>query len=102
MRGHFGHLSFKTFPMTPRTPQGEVFSALLSNSKHSGVPKDSKSPTLGVGVSSSHFTQSKVATKRGIQIPYENKYFFTLILKSYYKQVERLDVWKQMGNIEKA
>jgi len=48
--------------MAPRIPQGEVFWALLSNSKHSGVPEDSKSPTLGVGVSSSHFTQSGVAT----------------------------------------
>jgi hypothetical protein len=48
--------------MTPRTPQCEVFWSLLSNSKHSGVPEDSKSPTLGVGVSSSHFTQSGVAT----------------------------------------
>jgi len=63
MQGHFGHLHFKTFAMTPRTPQCEVFWPLLSNSKHSGVPEDSKSPTLGVGVSSSHFTQSGVATR---------------------------------------
>jgi hypothetical protein len=49
--------------MTSITPQYKVFWSLLSNSKHSGVPKDSKSPTLGVGVSSSHFTQSGVATK---------------------------------------
>jgi len=42
-------------------PQFKVFWPLLSNSKHSGVPEDSKSPTLGMGVSSSHFTQSKVA-----------------------------------------
>ncbi len=34
--------------MTPRTPQCEVFWALLSNPKHSGVPEDSKSLTLGV------------------------------------------------------
>jgi hypothetical protein len=42
--------------MTPRTPQGEVFWALLSSSEHSGVPEDSNSrlfqvlgftPTLG-------------------------------------------------------
>jgi hypothetical protein len=32
------------------------------NSKHSGIPEDSKSPTLGLGVSSSHFTQNGVAT----------------------------------------
>jgi hypothetical protein len=48
MRGHFRYLRFKTFPMTPRTPQCEVFWAFLSNPKHSGVPEDSKSPTLGV------------------------------------------------------
>jgi hypothetical protein len=54
MQGHFGHLNFKTFPMTPRTPQCKVFCPLLSNSKHSGVPEDFKSPTLGVWVSSSH------------------------------------------------
>jgi hypothetical protein len=42
--------------MTLRTPQGEVFWALLSSSEHSGVPEDSNSrlfqvlgftPTLG-------------------------------------------------------
>jgi hypothetical protein len=43
--------------MTPRTPQGEVFSPFLSNSKHSGVSEDSKSPTLGVWVSSSHWAK---------------------------------------------
>ncbi len=46
MRGHFRYLRFNTFPMTPRTPQCEMFWALLSSSKHSGVPKDSKSPTF--------------------------------------------------------
>jgi hypothetical protein len=62
MRGHFRYLCFKTFPMTPRTPQCEVFWALLSSSKHSRVPKDSKSPTFpSVGL---HPTlgQSGVAT----------------------------------------
>jgi len=53
--------------MTPKTPQCEVFWSLLSTSKHSGVPEDSKSPTLGVGVSSSHFTQSGVATGQAHQ-----------------------------------
>jgi hypothetical protein len=37
---------FKTFPMTPKTPQCEVFWALLSSSEHSGVPADSKPPTF--------------------------------------------------------
>jgi hypothetical protein len=57
MRGHFGHLRFKTFPMTPRKPQCEVFWTLLSNSKNSRVLEDSKSPTLGVWVSSSHLAK---------------------------------------------
>jgi hypothetical protein len=48
MRGHFQYIRFKTFSMTLGTPQCEVFWALLSNSKHLGVPEDSKSPTLGV------------------------------------------------------
>ncbi len=43
MRGHFRYLRFKTFPMTLKTPQCKVFWALLSSSKHSGVPEDSKS-----------------------------------------------------------
>jgi len=64
-------------PMTPRTPQCEVFWPLLSNSKHLGVPEDSKSPTLGVGVSSSHFTQSRVATNVMLQFcPYNVNYEF--------------------------
>jgi hypothetical protein len=32
--------------MTSRTPQCEVFWAFLLTSEHSGVPKDSKSPTF--------------------------------------------------------
>jgi hypothetical protein len=60
--GHFRYLHFKTFPMTPRTPQCEVFWALLSNSKHSGVPEDSKSPTLGVLGFTLTLGQSGVAT----------------------------------------
>jgi hypothetical protein len=46
MRGHFRYLRFKTFPMTPRTPQCEVFCLLLSSSEHSGVPEDSQPPTF--------------------------------------------------------
>jgi hypothetical protein len=62
MRGHFRYLRSKTFPMTPRTPQCEVFWALLSNSKHSGVPEDSKSPTLEVLGFTPTLGQSGVAT----------------------------------------
>jgi hypothetical protein len=46
MRGHFRYLRFKTFPMSLRTPQCKVFWALLSSSKRSGVPEDSKSSTF--------------------------------------------------------
>jgi hypothetical protein len=48
--------------MTPRTPQCEVFWALLSSFEHSGVPADYRSPTFpSVGL---HPTlgQSGVAT----------------------------------------
>jgi hypothetical protein len=62
MRGHFHYLRFKNFPMTPRTPQCEVFWALLSNSKHLGVLEDSKSPTLGVLGFTPTLGQSGVAT----------------------------------------
>ncbi len=63
MRGHFRYLRFKTFPMKPRTPQCEVFWALLSNSKRSGVPEDSKSPTLEVLGFTPTLGQSGVATE---------------------------------------
>ncbi len=62
MRGHFRYLRFKTFPMTPRTSQCEVFWSSKSSSEFSGVPEDSNpnffqvfgfTPTLG---------QSRVAT----------------------------------------
>jgi hypothetical protein len=62
MRGHFRYLRFKTFSMTSRTPQCKVFWALLSNSKHSGVSEDSKSPTLGVLGFTPTLGQSEVAT----------------------------------------
>jgi hypothetical protein len=48
--------------MTPRTPQFKVFWALLSSSKHSGVPEDSKSPTLEVLGFTPTLGQSGVAT----------------------------------------
>jgi hypothetical protein len=64
MQGHFRYLRFKTFPMTPRTPQCEVFWALLSNPKHLGVPEDSKSPTLEVLGFTPTLGQSGVATKQ--------------------------------------
>jgi hypothetical protein len=62
MRGHFLYLRFKTFPMTLRTPQCEVFWALLLSSEHSGVSEDSKSPTLEVLGFTPTLGQSGVAT----------------------------------------
>ncbi len=62
MRGHFRHLRFKTFPMTPRTPQGEVFCPLLSSPEHSGVSEDSKSSTFQVLGFTPTLGQSGVAT----------------------------------------
>jgi hypothetical protein len=62
MRGQFRHLHFKTFPMTPRTPQCEVFWPFNSSSEFSWVPEDSKFPLLGVWASPSHLAQSGVAT----------------------------------------
>jgi hypothetical protein len=57
MRGQFRHLHFKTFPMTLRTPQCEVFWPFNYSSELSGVPKDSKFPLLGVWASPSHLAQ---------------------------------------------
>ncbi len=77
MRGHFGHLHFKTFPMTLITPQGKVFCPLLLNSKDSGISEDSNSPTLGVWVSSSHL--AKVGLRQPMNLsffknsPYQQK-----------------------------
>jgi hypothetical protein len=48
--------------MTPRTPQGKVVWALLSSSEHSGVPENSKSPTLQVLGFTPTLGQSGVAT----------------------------------------
>jgi hypothetical protein len=44
--GIFDIYASRPFPMTPKTPQCEVFWVLLLSSEHSGVPEDSKSPTF--------------------------------------------------------
>jgi hypothetical protein len=62
MRGHFGHLNFETFPMTLRTPQGEVFWAFLSSFEHSGVPEDSNSRLFQVLGFTRTLGQSRGAT----------------------------------------
>jgi hypothetical protein len=65
MRGHFRYLRFKTFPMTPRTPQCEVFCPLLLSSEHSGVPEDSNSQLFQVLGFTPTLGQSGVATVLG-------------------------------------
>jgi hypothetical protein len=58
MQGHFRYLRFKTFSMTSRTPQCEVFWALLLSSEYSGVPEDSKFPTFpSVGLHPPHLAK---------------------------------------------
>jgi hypothetical protein len=72
MRGHFRYLRFKTFPMTPRTPQCEVFWSSKSSSKFSGVPEDSNpnffqvlgfTPTLGQSGVATQVQQQKRSCK---------------------------------------
>ncbi len=48
MRGHFRYVRFKTFLVTPKTLQCEVFWALPLSSKHSGIPEGSKPPLFQV------------------------------------------------------
>jgi len=111
MRGHFRYLLFKTFPMTPRTLQCEVFWAFLSNFKHSGVPEDSKSPTLGVLGFTPTLGQSGVATESRWtleilesnfngqnSIAYGVLYIIGKILKRIYiyikwARIVHLDIW---------
>jgi hypothetical protein len=40
--------------------------------------------------------------QRGIKIPNEDRYFFTPTKHSYSKQVERMEMWKKMGEKEKV
>jgi hypothetical protein len=62
MWGHFRHLNFNSFPMTWKTPQGEVFWPLELNSEVLGVSEDSQVPISGVWVLSSHSSKSGVVT----------------------------------------
>jgi hypothetical protein len=68
MQGHFGHLHFENFLMILRTPQCEVFWPLQSSSEFLGVPEDSKSPTLGVWVSSSHLAKVGLRQKEKLEV----------------------------------
>ncbi len=80
MRRHFRYLRFKTFPMTPRTPQCKVFCPFLSSSKHSGVPEGSKSPTFpSVGL---HPTLGQVRVATVPQHGYQMLVMLLMIIKS--------------------
>ncbi len=72
--------------MTPRTPQCEVFWALLLNSKHLGVPEDSKSPTLGVSGFTPTLGQSGVATNN-------------LIIAMNVKCPKKTNRWAHLGRL---
>jgi hypothetical protein len=65
--------------MTPRTPQCKVFWALLSNSKHSGVPENSKSSTLEVLGFTPTLGQSGVATFKMVNKTMEHHVLLALI-----------------------
>jgi hypothetical protein len=93
MRGHFRYLSFKTFPMTPRTPQCEEFWALLLNSKHLGVPEDSKSPTLEVLGFTPTLGQSGVATVWNYSV--ESIDYWTIFSLNFLKNQN----WKLYWNL---
>jgi hypothetical protein len=94
MRCHFRYLHFKTFPMTPRTPQCEVFWALMSNSKHLGVLEDSKSPTLEVLGFTPTLGQSGVAT-----LAFRNHLFHALRLFPCTMSTPT-NVWLQVAHLE--
>jgi hypothetical protein len=79
MRGHFGHLHFKTFPMTPRAFKCKEIWPLQLCSEFLGVPEDSNFPLLGVWASPSHLAQSGVATQTNI-----NVWIHRSLLKKHY------------------
>jgi len=81
MRGHFGHLHFRTFSMRPRTFQRKEIWPFKSSSEFSGVLEDSIFPLLGV-------TFSHLAPKWGCDMnPLKNgrniiqlwMFYFTLV-----------------------
>ncbi len=68
MRGHFRYLRFKTFSMTPRTPQCEVFWSSKSSSEFSGVLEDSNPNFFQVLGFTLTLGQSRVATSKMVYI----------------------------------
>ncbi len=61
--GSFDIYVSRPFPTTPRTPQCKVFCPLLSSSKHSGIPVDSKSQLFQVLGFTPTLGQVRVATR---------------------------------------
>jgi hypothetical protein len=87
MRGHFGHLNFKTFPMRPRTLKCEDIWPLKLSSEFSRVPEDSIFPLLGVWIAFSHLapkwgcdTLQAMFNPLSIIFIYSCKYFFLILL----------------------
>jgi hypothetical protein len=71
----------RPFPMTPRTPQCEVFWALLSSSEHSGVPEDSKSQLFQVLGFTPHL--AKVGLRHVIGFCFMKLYLIKIMEKNY-------------------
>jgi hypothetical protein len=90
--------------MTPRTPQCEVFWALLLSSEHSGVLEDSKSPTFpSVGLHPHTWPKWGCDTHDYNPTTQMWKRFdFTMILRDtifeYFKFVE-LTIYVVLGNV---
>jgi hypothetical protein len=88
MRGHFRYLRFKTFLMTPRTSQCEVFFPFLSSFEHSGVPEDSQPPTFpSVGLHPHTWPKWGCDTLPKWELPWEceGSFFHILLHSQEYK-----------------
>jgi len=87
--------------MKPRKLQCEVFWFLLSNSKHSGVPEDSKSPTLEVLGFTPTLGQSGVATLTFKEFHQAMKHPMTFnnVMKKTSQIMVPLDIEHQTNNL---
>jgi len=48
-------------------------------------------------ISSMWKMDKKTLTQRGIKIPNENIYFFTPTKQSYFKQLQKMEMWEKKG-----
>jgi len=78
--------------MTTKTPQCEVFWALLLNPKHSGVSEDSKSQTLGVLGFTPTLGQSGVVTMANTQATKEAIWITKLMMDLGYMEEKKVMV----------